>query len=194
MCIRDSCKHRPIDSYLSLFRYAYWFPNFTILLCFKKRTPPIIVLSWKVRVHLPLLFHTLCFFLQFGHKSRIYSVLSFQKPLPPLSFLSFFEHSLSFLHSIIPTTSFHDKLKQAASSRPNFFKRFRQNGKLSRFPETKPLTQLTVVREKPSRPRPSLFSVVGYDLNALEEKNSTWKVIKKFNWNCLNTQQATYFV
>ena len=34
-------KHMTINSYLSLFRYAYWVPNFTIPRCFKKRTPPI---------------------------------------------------------------------------------------------------------------------------------------------------------
>ena len=57
------------------------------------------------------------YIIRFGHKSRIYSVFSFQKPLPSLSFLSFFKSSLSFLHSIIPDTSFHGKLhvRQATS-------------------------------------------------------------------------------
>ena len=60
----------------------------------------------KARRTFPAAVPYLCFFIKlFGQKSRIFSVLLFQKPLPSLSFLPFFERSLSFLHSIVPDTS-----------------------------------------------------------------------------------------
>ena len=63
---------------------------------------------------------TLCFFIKFDHNSRIYSVLSFQKPLTSLSFLSlFYKRSLSFL---IVLYLIHGKLHvRQAKSEDRFF-------------------------------------------------------------------------
>ena len=93
-----------------------------------------IVLSWKVHVgvHFPLQFHTLCLFIRFGHKPRIYSVFSFQKLLPSLSF---FKSSLSFLYSIIPDTSFHGKLHvRQATNKDRFSASEISRSPLSSFP------------------------------------------------------------
>ena len=57
---------------------------------------------------------TLCFFIKFDHNSRIYSVLSFQKPLTSLSFLSLFKRSLSFLIVLYLISLFMAKLKAKA--------------------------------------------------------------------------------